>query len=198
MMSVESAQAEEPGVQRRATPRVRRPWSAGEIIAMTVFLAIIGRLAVPSIVSTIAANWRISTDAQGYYGDCLPWRSFLVDVGRPRTIVPGELVTFNPPAVARQGVSGPDKDVGFVKIVAGVPGDHVTINHAGVWINGRFWGRRFLDSYLADIDMPPIGRQHFVVPPGHYFVLGTSPASYDSRYWGMITSKMITGVARPL
>lgn len=181
--------------------RRRRRWSAGQIISLTVFLMLIGRLIGPPLISTIDDNWRFSIDGQGFYGSCLPWQNYFILVGHPRTIRQGELIVFNPPPEALKGVDldqGIGVVDGFIKIVAGVPGDRVTIARDGVWIDGRFWGRRFLTGYLDLVHLAPVRKRSFVIPAGHYFVMGTSADSYDSRYWGMITSSEITGLARPL
>ena len=36
------------------------------------------------------------------------------------------------------------------------------------------------------------------IPEGQFFVIGTHPGSYDSRYWGFINEKNIIGTAYPL
>jgi len=37
-----------------------------------------------------------------------------------------------------------------------------------------------------------------MIPEGQFFVVGTHPGSYDSRYWGFINEKNIIGTAYPI
>jgi len=42
--------------------------------------------------------------------------------------------------------------------------------------------------------------QPTVIPPGHYYVQGTSPDSFDSRYRssGLVRAEQVIGVVQPL
>ena len=95
-----------------------------------------------------------------------------------------------------------------VKRVVGEPGDTVMIRDKRVFINGDLYihgAEIFRDNMIY-----PIGRVDtsghsslggsrdnmgpFVVPEGKYFVLGDNRDwSYDSRYWGFLDRKDITG-----
>jgi conjugal transfer pilin signal peptidase TrbI len=89
-----------------------------------------------------------------------------------------------------------------IKQVIGVVDDRVVVNASGVWVNGHFAG--------ALHHLQPGGRLwrlgHHVedylrnerVPAHHWWVMGTSPRSYDSRYWGFVTDEQIIGRARAL
>jgi conjugal transfer pilin signal peptidase TrbI len=86
----------------------------------------------------------------------------------------------------------------FVKQVEGLPGDEVEINTAGrVRITGSH-GFVF-ESALEDGVLQILGRQRndfttrYRIPPGHYFVVGTLPHTFDSRYWGLVHRDQLMG-----
>ena len=66
----------------------------------------------------------------------------------------------------------------FFKIVRGLPGDTVTVAGRTVSVNGVVVGtaktRAFDHQPLQPIEPT-------VIPPGHYYVQGTAPDSFDSR-----------------
>lgn len=85
----------------------------------------------------------------------------------------------------------------FFKVVRGLPGDTVTVNGRVVTVNGEVVGtakthtfdRRPLDPIAAT-----------VIPAGHYYVQGTSPDSFDSRYRssGLVRADQVLGTVVPL
>lgn len=88
----------------------------------------------------------------------------------------------------------------FIKRVIGLPGDHVLIRDARVFINGS----QLMEPYVVSpwtltrnwpISSPsePDGE---IVPPASYFVLGDNrDHSSDSRYFGYISLSQIQGKA---
>lgn len=86
----------------------------------------------------------------------------------------GQIVTF----------SHPKSKVTFAKVVAGKPGDVVQIEKGKVFINGDEKGC-VLESFA------PINNG--VIPNEFYFLMGTHPDSFDSRYeeFGLISKKLI-------
>ncbi len=83
-----------------------------------------------------------------------------------------------------------DPDKSFVKRVIAEEGDEVRIVDGRVYVN---------DVPLADDFVPPEYRSHDdhrpeVIPDGHYYVLGDHRNnSSDSRDWGVVPRKYITG-----
>jgi len=75
----------------------------------------------------------------------------------------------------------------IAKIVAAMPGDHVSSTAAGVFINGRKAAERHDHSLsrLAALGQRPIDVER-VLQAGEIFVLGSLPRSFDSRYWGVM------------
>lgn len=88
-------------------------------------------------------------------------------------------------------------DMGFVKILRGLPGDVVTEKHRVFSINGVVVGRAKPASHEGfPLDPGPTG----VIPPHAYFFWTPHKDSYDSRYAdiGWIAETHIVGVAHPI
>lgn len=100
----------------------------------------------------------------------------------------GDVVVFTPP------ISETDE---FIKRIIAVPGERVKILDGHVYINDKLLN----EPYLADTVYTNNGTfltedQEYTVPDGKYMVFGDNrPNSSDSRYWGPITKKEITGRA---
>ncbi len=105
----------------------------------------------------------------------------------------------------------------FTKIVAAVPGDRLRLEGRTFFVNGTAIGTaRATDSegHPAWLYVPapaPDGRCPVVsgpgiaaataectIPRGSLFVLGAHPKSFDSRYWGTVTTSEIIGRVLPL
>lgn len=84
----------------------------------------------------------------------------------------------------------------FVKRFIGCPGDVLQVRERDFYVNGRLVGT------ARETDSHGIPVSHFTwngkIPEGHYFVMGDSPRSYDSRYWGFVKKEWIAGRAYPL
>ena len=88
----------------------------------------------------------------------------------------------------------------FVKLVRGLPGDKVDVDgECRFSITGS-------DGYAYRGELEPqvmalLKKQcedftaHYQIPPRHYFVMGTLPDSYDSRYWGLVNASQVIGRA---
>lgn len=77
------------------------------------------------------------------------------------------------------------------QLVAG-PGDHVVLTPETLTINGRFVLRnevtRLGEEAGTPVDLQPMDR---VLGPDEFFVVGTHPRSYDSRYWGVVERERV-------
>lgn len=96
----------------------------------------------------------------------------------------------------------------IVKRVIGMPGDTIRINYKQLYINGKPYQKgyeQFVDRYTLKNTYTDPNIYHefrgnrdnleeFVVPAGKYFVMGDNrDNSLDSRYWGFLEEKDITG-----
>lgn len=99
----------------------------------------------------------------------------------------GDVIVFQPP------ISDEDE---FIKRIIGLPGEKVSVKGGKVYINGILLKESYLtDVYTADGNFLSEGEE-FTVPDGQYFVMGDNrPHSSDSRSWGPITKKEISGKA---
>lgn len=97
----------------------------------------------------------------------------------------GDVVVFKPPISEDE----------FIKRIIGLPGDTVSLLGGKVLVNDQLLNEDYIPvdtnagAFLAE-------GQKYVVPEGNYFVMGDNrPHSSDSRSWGPITKKVITGKA---
>ena len=73
----------------------------------------------------------------------------------------------------------------FLKQILAVEGDVYQVDARGVWINGQPVGN---SARLFESEVFP-GSSEGIVARGEYLVLGTSPNSLDSRYFGPISDQ---------
>lgn len=67
----------------------------------------------------------------------------------------------------------------WVKYVRGLPGDRVDVNGRDVFVNGELIGKA---KTVTRRGTPLVLTTPGVVPPGHIFIAGVDPNSFDSRY----------------
>lgn len=79
----------------------------------------------------------------------------------------------------------------LLKRVAAVSGDIIDIEEDGVWINGVFQiNSRQLHEYKGT-NLNPIAKKRYQLKKNEYFMLGETPNSYDSRYFGIVNQSQI-------
>lgn len=100
----------------------------------------------------------------------------------------GDVVVFTPP------VSDTDE---FIKRVIALPGETVSIRDGHVFVNGKILKETYLNDTVITSDGVFLNDgQEYSVPSGEYFVMGDNREhSSDSRFWGPITKKSISGRA---
>lgn len=100
----------------------------------------------------------------------------------------GDVVVFTPP------VSNLDE---YIKRVIGLPGEKIMIKNGRVYINYQLINEPYLDSNLYTSAGTFLKEgEEYLIPEGEYIVLGDNRAnSSDSRYWGPITKKSMSGRA---
>ncbi len=131
-----------------------------------------------------ASRYRIGVDEQKE--KCLPGYSvYLIDL-KDKNLKRGHLYAFS-----FQGKQ-------MLKILTAIPNDKVEIDHTQkITVNGKVVGEGL---YLADqLGYPD---NHFygktVLKEGHYWFMGKSFNSFDSRYWGAVKEDQIIGRAYAL
>ena len=109
-------------------------------------------------------------------GDCVLFDRLAYWVGQPRR---GDIVLFDTPAPS----------VGrMVKIVAGLPGEHIAAARDRLWLDGR----------LLDFHQPVVGSMpgRWQLGPAEYFLLSYAVAvGTDSRHFGPVHRKALRGRA---
>jgi conjugal transfer pilin signal peptidase TrbI len=125
----------------------------------------------------------------------LPYR-VAVMAAAPRELLRGNFIVFSfagDAVNAYPGLAGQP----FFKIVRGIPGDRITVEDRVVSINGEVVG--FAKTHASD-HRPLATIAATVIPPGRYYVQGTSPDSFDSRYRasGLVRSDQVLAKVLPL
>jgi conjugative transfer signal peptidase TraF len=86
----------------------------------------------------------------------------------------------------------------LLKVVAGVPGDEVTVSARGVAVNGCVLPNSAplaFDGSDRPLKAWPLGRYH--LGPNQLWLYAGNPRSWDSRYWGPAVTTSIMGRAVP-
>lgn len=127
---------------------------------------------------------------------CLdPYRWFLVTLGHIEPQI-GQIVTFK-----SQGIPLYSDDTLFTKQVLAGPGATVRVGSFAVVVDGVElpYTEEGLQLLASTGDVPAVGQvREYQLSEGEMFVTGTNPRSYDSRYYGPVSTDQIVGVARPL
>ena len=82
----------------------------------------------------------------------------------------------------------------LMKHVAAVPGDTVCATPMGSFVNHRLWPNSDIPT---DAKYPHYPYGCYKLAAGQYWILGSHPLSYDSRYLGMIPWDLIDGTVKP-
>ena len=136
----------------------------------------------------LAERYRLGIDPQ--ISRCLP-DTRLVLIDRDAALpARGDLVAFR---AANLAPLFPDGTI-LVKILAGLPGDRIAVTGQAVVVNHQAVARGLaLAERLGQ--RPADFIRTVTVPPDHYFVIGWSEDSFDSRYYGFVAGEHIIGPA---
>jgi len=125
----------------------------------------------------------------------LPYRAALVHYG-PHRLERGDYIVFSFAGEAQASYPGL-RGQPFFKQVRGLPGDVVTVEDRAVAVNGEVVGLAKSQAFDRR-PLEPITAT--VIPPGHYYVQGTGPDSFDSRYRisGLVRADQVIATVTPL
>ncbi len=103
----------------------------------------------------------------------------------------GDVIVFEYPV-------DPSKD--FIKRVIGTPGDVVQVINKKVYVNGKLYVNPHEvhkePDMIPEAQNPRDNTEPIKVPDNSYFCMGDNrDRSYDSRFWGFVTSDKIRGLA---
>jgi len=148
--------------------------------------------------------------------DCLPYKLYVIDK-KVKPTRRGEYVCISGKGIPRYGAGKK-----LVKVIVGVPGDTLVVIparediHQDVKIGGNTYRRKIaaivkiIDQHDGERSYEAFdrGRDGTPIPFLHeygvkqiangYYVAGTNPASYDSRYFGVIDESAVIGKAHPV
>ena len=125
----------------------------------------------------------------------LPYRLALMQYQHP-AVQRGDLIVFAFAGEAQAHYPGL-RGQPFFKRVRGVPGDVVTVSERAVFVNGEAVGLAKTHAYDGH-PLAPIAP--VVIPPGHFYVHGIGPHSFDSRYAesGLVRAEQVVGIVVPI
>lgn len=146
---------------------------------------------IVTAISYAADRYRIAKDPQEVRW--FPDHSiFLVDLHRPEPIR-GAIMAYS-----AQGLDPFFEDGTLMaKLLVGKPGDTLTVNKDGVFVNGTLQAESFPLASDLDKSVSDLFREE-VIPEGHFLMMAPAEESYDGRYWGYVTQDQLVGRARPI
>jgi len=89
---------------------------------------------------------------------------------------------------------------GMMKFVAAAAGDEITLNKTGIQVNGQLLPHsKPLNSDPGGRALPTFELNNYRLAENELLLIGDiSPASFDSRYFGLIDRAQIKGVVKPI
>ena len=79
----------------------------------------------------------------------------------------------------------------LLKRIVAISGDEVLITNDGVYINNRYYNNSKQLLQYHNINLLPQFKRRFILKKNEFFLLGDTPTSYDSRYFGVIKQSQI-------
>lgn len=126
----------------------------------------------------------------------VPYKVALVQYGSRQALKRGDFIVYAFDGEAQRLYPGLRAQP-FFKQVRGVPGDRITVVNRQVFVNSVPVGF----AKAATFDRHPLDPiAETVIPPDHYYVQGTHPDSFDSRYResGLVRANQVIGKVIPM
>jgi conjugal transfer pilin signal peptidase TrbI len=122
----------------------------------------------------------------------LPYYVFLIDK-KHLSFKKNDLIVFKYPG---ENIYNYKKDEQFVKIASCFPGDNLEVKDFEYFCNAKSIGIAFSKDGKGKELKPFIFSG--IIPKNEYFVVGTHPKSWDSKYWGFVSKERIVATAKGL
>lgn len=148
----------------------------------------IGLLAMTLALAYVLHNWRLGFSNEQRQSVGAGW--FLVHLEPDYRPPVGTYAVFH----AGHGLQGFQPGTLFVKLVVGGPGALVHVGVDRTTVNGKTVAGPLDSLHALHLRASQVVRT-FIVPKNRYFVVGTRPYSYDSRYWGTVPVSAFVGKA---
>lgn len=169
-------------------PRSARPRKPREPLLVFLAKGITFAAAIAIAIVLLAANFKLGYSPQEVKS--LPWRVWVVHK-TDESVTRNDYVAF---LTDERMTDYFPLGTQFVKQVIGVPGDRVVVSDGVIRVNGRRVG-----EILVAFGNPAAAfERDFTIADDRYWVMGTNPLSYDSRYWGTITQGQVLGQSYPI
>lgn len=134
------------------------------------------------------ASFTFAIPAQEY--SCLNASYFLVDKSDQK-MERDKLLAFYLPKETQYFPRGSR----WIKLLIGVPGDEVVITESSVFVNGKEYVNNMKMLLMKlEMDKSEVERT-IILGRDEYFMVGETPLSYDSRFWGVISDINVIGNA---
>lgn len=153
-----------------------------KVAVFGLILALAGVL----IGEKVSSRWTFAWDNGEF--QCLPYWTFVID-RQDLDVERGDLVSFRTFGLSAQV----RPDAVFTKLVAGQPGDRIRIDDEGVFVNNAMIGPVFEDVAKALKRDVSSFHGEYVLEDGEFFLVGTQPSSFDSRFYGPVPATQFVG-----
>ncbi|WP_432780575.1 S26 family signal peptidase (plasmid) [Pseudomonas corrugata] len=176
---------------RRATAKVERDRTRQRLSGAFLAKGLIISVVIAGSVVLLASRYSIAIDSQDSL--CLPpYRLWIIDK-KKTALVRGDILAFH-----AKGLSPIFSDgTIIVKVLEGMPGDRVKVTLDETTINGVSVGKGLQVAHQHGIDTQKYVREG-KIGEGRYWFFGRTPDSFDSRYWGSVSTDQIIGKAYPI
>lgn len=167
----------------KSPPKMK--WSSFVVRAILSLVVLFSAAALFASRFTLAMDYQTTTSIQGMH---------ILIIDRKDTVIQkGNIYAFKSPDLRPFYPEG----VKIAKFNAAGPGDVIKIDENDqIWVNGKVTVYRGLEYAKSKLGVEPLRfRGETILKDNQYWMLGDSPKSFDSRYWGPVGSERIIGRA---